>query len=189
MMYTYGICCLLPDTATSYHDQLWQKIEARFHLTGRTEPGVPAHITLKYPFQAEAIAEVEEVVQAFSAKQTPTQWAVKGFNFFQTANDFVIFMDVFPTPEAQKAHTRLVAALQQIDWMQWIEFDTDNIHYHVTLAHQGLTKDNFEAVWAFVNQQIAPNCDLLFDNLALIQTDGETGTTYRQYWFPKKVAA
>ena len=102
-MNEFGIGYLIPNDVSIYHRTLRRKIEDQFNLTGNRELSSPPHITLKYPFQAREIKEVEQVLQNFSATQVKTKWAVKGFNFFQNADNFVIFMDVIPSSATRKA--------------------------------------------------------------------------------------
>lgn len=178
----FGIVCVLPEGAGTYHRTLHRKIEEKFNLTGDTELKAPSHITLKYRFQAEAIHEVEQVLQTFSTTQPVTKWSLQGFNYFTNAGNYVIFIDVLPASDVRTAHARLLEDLRRLPWMQWGPFDDANLHYHVTLAHTGLTSENFERVWAFIHQHEVPNFSLSFDNLALLQINEERHTVYKQYW-------
>ena len=179
----FGIVYLLPKTVGNYHRELRLKIEKEFKLTGRTELNAPSHITLKYRFQAEDIQEVEEILQDFSTTQTKTRWSLNGFNYFTNSGSFVIFIDVIPSQETRKAHAQFLDRLRQIGWMQWGPFDHAAIHYHVTLAHHGMTTENFDEVWAFVNQHKSPDIELFFDNLALLKIDDGIHTVYKTYRF------
>ncbi|MEM7111073.1 MAG: 2'-5' RNA ligase family protein [Chloroflexota bacterium] len=184
-MKKFGIGYLVPESASQYQLNLRQKIQTRFNLTGSSKLKSPSHITLKYPFQAEETQAVEQLLQRFSATQPQTKWAIRGFNYFQNGETYVIYMDVIASLAARKAHEQLLEALHQIEWMEWGEFDTADMHYHVTVAQKGLTKHNFDTVWAFVNRQTWPNFDLHFDNVALVQLQEGVGTIIGQYWLSK----
>lgn len=180
-MTQFAIIYLLPDAASDEHQLLRSKIEQRFRLTGDSNPKTPSHITLKYPFSAENIEEVETVLQRFSQSQSKTRWSLNGFNHFINEEDLVIFIDVKPSKETREAHARMLASLRQLDWMQWGPFDHPALHYHVTLAHLGLTRDNFARVWSFVSQQSAPKSELFFDNMVLLEIDGDEHSVYREF--------
>lgn len=178
----YGIVYLLPDDIAEYHRQMRGRIEETFNLTGNTELHAPSHITLKYRFQAEEIQEVERVLREFSATQTKTTWLLNGFNYFANSESNVIFIDILPSPDVRIAHARLLDGLRQINWMQWGPFDNADLHYHITLAHEGVTTENFHQVWSFIQQHESPNIELSFDHLALLKISEEGATVYKQYW-------
>ncbi len=178
-----GIITLLTEAVRTYHRELRQKIANQFGLDGIANPQIPAHITLKYSFPVEDMDAIEEVVQEFSLSQVKTKWVLKGFNYFINAEKRVIFMDVIPSDDTRKAHANLLERLRKIGWVQWGQFDNANMHYHVTLAAIGITPDNFEAVWAFVKQQDEPHFEAFFDNLAIIQGNGDYVKIYKSYRF------
>jgi 2'-5' RNA ligase len=182
-MNEYGIVYLLPDDVAKFHQELRLKIEEKFNLTGQLKPHAPTHITMKYRFQAQEITEVENVLCQFSMNQTPTRWSLKQFNTFVNDNNFVIFIDVEPSPETREAHRQFLKQLQQIDWMQWGEFDHRNLHYHITLAHRGLTPENFGDVLDFVHQQDSPNFDLFFNSLTLLKINNGIHQIYKTFLF------
>jgi 2'-5' RNA ligase len=177
----YAIIYLLPEPARSYHLELWAKVEDAFGLTGRTQPKAPPHFTLKYAFAAEDLRPVERTVEAFSAVTPPAPWSIRGFNHFITPGNFVIFLEVVPTPAVRAAHADLLKRLRPIPWMRWNLYDDADLHYHATIAHRGLTQANFEDAWAFVNAQSPPAFDLYFDNVALLQINDDIDTVAKTY--------
>ena len=155
-----GIICLLPEETDHYCQALRSKIAAEFGLD--TNLSVPAHITLKYHFPVQDIDAIERVAHDFCLSQAKTSWTLYGFNYFMNANQYVIFIDVIPSSETRQAHASFLDKLRKINWVEWGQFDNANLHYHVTLAAQGITSENFEGIWSFVNEQENPNFDLFF---------------------------
>lgn len=183
----FAIVSLLSGEAKHYHEQLRLDLETQFKLRGSTQFPAPSHITLKYRFETDHITAVEEILADFSQKRLKTPWALKGFNYFKNADQFVIFIDVIAAEATRAAHASLLQALKKLDWMQWGPFDHANLHYHVTLAGIGLTEDNFAKVWNYLEQQPQPQFDLFFDNLTLLQIDAGVNPEhliYKQYPFP-----
>lgn len=177
-----GIICLLPEEVSSYCQELRLKIATQFGLTVKSN--VPPHITVKYRFPVKVIDEIEKVAQEFCMFQTKTKWRLHGFNHFINTDKYVIFIDAIPSKETRKAHASFLNRLRKIRWMQWGQFDNANLHYHVTLATQGITAENFESVWSFVNQQEKSDFEVFFDNLALVQIDEDSRSVYKTYRFP-----
>ncbi len=176
-----AILYLLPEPVASYHCSFRRKIEEQFHLGGPTEFPVPPHITMKYRSLVNNLEQLQGVIQTYCCSQVKTPWKLQGFNYFEKYDQFVIFVDVVPSEETRKAHARLLEHLRQITWLQWGPFDRADLHYHVTVASKGVIRENFQAVWSFLQQQMYPKADLFFDNLALIEVADETHTVYKKY--------
>ena len=174
-----SLLSLLPENVGNYHRELRLKIEQQFHLGGPIEFPVPSHITLKYRFPVKNMAELESIIQDFCISQNKTEWTLQGFDYFENSNNYVIFIKAVPSERTREAHARLLNCLRRIPWMQWGPFDHANLQYHVTLASKGITTDNFSGIWSFVNQQTFPKFELGFDNIALLQLDGEKPTIYK----------
>jgi 2'-5' RNA ligase len=181
-MNEFGIICILPEEVRSYQSDLRQKIATKFGLSDIANPIIPAHITIKYRFPVENLDEIEKAVQEFSTAQSKTKWSLQGFSHFKNDDDYVIFIDVVASEETRKAHARFLDRLGKISWVQWGQFDNADLHYHVTLAAKGITIQNFETVWAFVNQQEKPSFESFFDNITLIKIAENTGSIYKTYW-------
>jgi 2'-5' RNA ligase len=178
-----GIISLLPDEVRNYHRELRQKIATEFGLDGIANPIIPAHITMKYPFPVEDLDEIEKATQEFCVSQSKTKWRLQGFNYFQNGENPVIFIDVIPSEAIRKAHIHFLENLRKISWIEWGRFDDANLHYHVTLAAQGITFENFQSIWSFVNQHAEPHFEVFFDNLSLVQINEVSRSVYRTYWF------
>lgn len=181
----YGIVYLLPDDIARYHVDLWNKVEQKFNLTGKTKLNAPSHITLKYRFEAHNILEVENAISTFCVLHHPPTWSLNRFNFFNNDAKFVIFIDVDATEYCRQTHAAFLDTLRPIQWMRWGEFDHSNLHYHVTLAHRGLNAENFEEVWQFVNTQPKPYFDLRLDNITLLKIENNNHSIYRKFTLKK----
>jgi len=171
----------MPDEVRDYHQELRLRLVAQFGLS--VNLNVPAHITIKYPFLVEDIDEIERVVQEFCNSQAQTGWFLQGFNHFINNDSYVVFIDVVSPAETRIAHSKFLDKLRDVSWIQWGHFDTADLHYHVTLATHGLTAENFESVWSFLNQQRKPNFKVFFDNLAFVQIEESSRSVYKIYQF------
>jgi hypothetical protein len=183
-----GIICILPEEVRNYQRNLRQKIAAQFGLADIANPIIPAHITIKYRFPVENLDEIENTIQEFCTAQSKTKWSLQGFSHFSNGDDYVIFIDVTASEETRKAHARFLDRLRAIGWVQWGQFDNANLHYHVTLGAQGITSENFEFVWSFVNQQEKPSFELFFDNLSLVKINEDSRSVHKTYWIQNERA-
>jgi 2'-5' RNA ligase len=177
-----AIIYLLPEEVSNYYQVLRHKIAERFGL--EFNHNIPAHITLKYGFPIENLGEIERVMQDFCVSQPKAKWELHDFNYFVNPEKNVVFIDAKPSKNIRKVHASFIDNLKKIDWVQWRQFDNANFHYHVTLASNGISSDNFVEVWSFLNQQIKPNYEVNFDNLALFRIDIEPPIVYKTYRFP-----
>jgi 2'-5' RNA ligase len=179
----YAIIYLLPEPALSYYLDLAQRVEDQFHLSGQRPMKAPPHITLKYPFPAEDIYLLERVLERFAAAAPRAPWSIRGFNHFITPGDFVLFLEVVPSPAVRAVHAELLERLRPLPAMRWDTYDGPDLHYHATIAHGGLTAANFPEVWAFLNAQPPPDFDLHFDHLTLLKINPDIHTVVRAYPF------
>ncbi len=179
----YGIITLLPPDAAAYHQALYAAVEERFGLTGRVPSPWPPHVTLKYHFSPDDMAAVEAVLMEFARTEPPVPWAIDGFNSFKDGDVRVIFMEPRPNAAVRAAHARLLERLRAFDWMPWRQYDGPDMDYHATIAHRGLTPQNFDDVWSFVTNHEPPRFDLSLDNVALVEIagDGEMATVRRRF--------
>ena len=178
-----GVICLLPEKVNNYYNDLRLKVATRFGL--EVNHNVPAHITLKYHFPVESIEAIEKETKEFCMSQIRTKWVLDNFGHFINPDKYVVFIDAIPSQETRKAHASFLNRLRKINWVQWGSFDNADLHYHVTVASKGITSENFETIWAFVNQQKKPDFEVFFDNLALVQKEGDNRSIYKIYRFPR----
>lgn len=140
---SYGLFAALEgDTVVEYHRTLVHGLSQEFGLRALEEQAFEPHLTLKYGFEASEAeySELKQVLEEFAASHSSAGFVVEGFGFF---DHNVIFLEVQPSIAVQTLLLNLTTALRGLEWMQWNEFDGDNLYLHVTIAVQCLSK--FEA--------------------------------------------
>lgn len=183
-----GVICILPEEVRIYQENIRQKIAQQFGFSQIATSTIPTHITIKYRFPIGNLDEIEKVVHEFSLAQSKTKWLLQGFSYFNKNDSYVIFIDVIASEETRKAHAEFLDRLRKIRWVKWGEFDNANLHYHVTLIAEGVTSENFEAVWSFVNEQEKLNVELHFDNLTLVKINENSRSIYKTFWLKNEYA-
>ncbi len=177
-----AIICLLPEEVNNYHQGLRQKITYQFGF--EVNHNVPPHITIKYGFPIKDIVEIEEVAYKFCLSHPKTKWKLSDFGHFINPDKHVVFIDTIPMEKTRKVHASFMDSLRKINWVKWSQFDSANLHYHVTLASKGITSANFDDVWSFLNQQEKPDFKVQFDNLALLRIEKDPPFVYNIFRFP-----
>lgn len=164
-----AIICLLPEEVNRYYRELRGKIAEKFGL--KLNNDVPAHITLKYGFPVNDISEIEKVAEKISLSRVKAEWHLHDFGFFDNPDKYVIFIDAIPSTDTRTLHAALLDELRKIQWIQWSQFDTSALHYHVSLASEGITPKNFNDVWSYINELEKPRFEVQLDNLALFRIE------------------
>jgi len=182
-MVEIAIICLLPKEVNTYYRTLRKKLAENFGLQMNYD--VPAHITLKYGFPVEDLNEIEKVVEQFFLSSPITKWFLRDFGFFNNLDKYVVFIDAIPAVDTRTTHSALLENLRKIQWVKWRQFDTSDLHYHVTLASNGITSDNFADVWSFTKQFEKPNFDVYLDNLAIFRIEKDPPFVHSLFHFPE----
>lgn len=168
-MMEVAIISLLPEEVDNYYLELRQELEERFGL--EMNHTIPAHITFKYGFPVEDLSKVAEVVRGVCSNHPRPTLQLDDFGSFHHRNNPVAFIDCIPTQGIRDIHEALFEGLRKINWVRWGEFDITDLHYHVTIASNCKTSEEFELVWSFLRNLAKPHFELQLDNLALFRTE------------------
>jgi 2'-5' RNA ligase len=125
--------CLLSGPFLDYHAALVREIADRFDLPFTREQALAPHFTLKYDFEVEDAAVLEEFLAAYCEGHAPAPVEVGGFAAFPPD---VAFLRVELSPEARAHYSDLVRELRALPWVEWGPFDGDRLRPHSTLAER-----------------------------------------------------
>jgi 2'-5' RNA ligase len=163
----YILPCLFAGPIREYHQALVDEIAARFELPFTRRQAIPAHFTLKYHFETDDIAAVEDLLAAFARAHDAASLMVGGFGHF---DEDVVYVTVTLSPAARAVLADLLAALRRLPWMPWSPHDGDNLRPHMTVAEY--CRPRFEEVWRHVEGR-ERRFGAAFDNLTLLRQVGE----------------
>ena len=141
-MERYVIVCAIGGAALKFHEKLTSSVCYKFNKK-RTK--LPAHFTIKAPFETDKIEEAENVLERFSADNRKTPIKLKGYGKFR---EDVIYMAVEMSPEAKKVHDDLISQLDKIPWMKFKSNEGKNKVFHCTIVSKKI-KDNFKDIWKY----------------------------------------
>lgn len=173
----YFIGCLIKGEVKEYQERLIERISQRFDVRNLNSH-VPAHFTLKSPFETDNISEVEELLQGFCSSKEATAIGVNGIESFDKR---IIFLDGDFPAKAEQIFRDLVKELGRIDWMTFRDYEFDKVHFHSTLARARDESQFFEIMDFLKDEQ--PNFEVLFDNLTIFENVAGKWRVYREFEF------
>ncbi len=149
-------------------DDIFYKFKARASK-------LPAHFTIKTPFDSYDILNIEKCIMEFSLKYTKQKYIIDGFDHF---HDRVVYMNVKMSKEAKFVHDKLMDELEEIGVIFGKNEDKSKI-FHVTVASKNV-KPNFVAIWNYV-LDIPCYFEVYFDNISIYKWENNTWVLYRYF--------
>jgi len=174
----YAIFFLLKGDSKTYKDKLSKYSAIKFNEKRIFESKVPAHVTLKGPFETRNIVPIKNILRQFAKNQNTTSIKITGFGHF---NKSVIFLN-FKFPEsAKKIQKDLVSELKNFDDILITRHDLD-FHPHSTISYVK-DKDKFRFMWHYFEKLKCPKFQMKFDHIALMKKDNNQWVLYRKFKF------
>lgn len=172
-MERYVIVCAIGGAALKFHEKLTSSVCYKFNKK-RTK--LPAHFTIKAPFETDKIEKVENILEKFSINNRKVPIRLEGYGKFR---EDVIYMAVKMSPEAKKVHDKLIDQLQEIPWMKFKSNEGKNKVFHCTIVSKKI-KDRFKEIWNYVSKY---SCDFneYFDNISLYHWEYNTWVLLKKY--------
>ncbi|WP_333861481.1 2'-5' RNA ligase family protein [Clostridium sp.] len=177
-MERYVIVCAIGGDALKFHDRLTTDVCHRFNKK-RTK--LPAHFTIKAPFETDNIQEITDILNDFSKANCKAPMKIKGYGAFR---EDVIYMDVKMSPEAKSMHDALIDKLDKITWINFKYNEGKNKVFHCTILSKRI-KDRFKEIWNYVNKYFF-DFNEYFDNISLYIWKNNTWILVKRYNFDDK---
>ncbi|WP_125154286.1 2'-5' RNA ligase family protein [Clostridium rectalis] len=173
----YVIVCLLKGEILKFHNSLVEDICLNFKVKRQK---LPAHFTIKAPFETDKINQIELILEKFMLDKYKEKILVNGFNHFRSD---VVFMKVSLCDKALDIHDSFIKELKKISWLTWKnhEGESNNKIFHCTLV-SGLKDNKFYPIWEYVNNYTA-NFHSYFDNISILKWEDRKWVTYKQFYF------
>lgn len=121
---------LVEGPAKRYRDRVTRELHRRYKITS-PKLSLPAHLTLKPPFECGlmGIVEVEKALRSFARAQTAPMYHVKGFGRFGFKT---IYLDVVKSPDATKFLRDLVRFVNaEVSWLPRTSVEGNKLHLSV----------------------------------------------------------
>lgn len=171
----YVIVSIVKGPAGNFNNNLRKEV---FEKLGVKSSKLPAHFTIKAPFEADDISDLEKVLQEFTQNHTARNYKIKGYNHF---NNRVIYMDVHMSKESKNLHDKLIKELEKLPYIQFKTSDYKDKVFHVTISSKKIQKI-YDKLWEYVNN-IHCGFDCKFDNVSVFKWENNTWKLYKEYLF------
>lgn len=171
----YVIVSIVKGKAGNFNNNLRKEV---FEKLGAKSSKLPAHFTIKPPFEADDISEVDIILNKFSKTHSSKSYKIQGYDSFDNR---VIFMKVLMSKEGQLLHDELIDELSKIPYIKFDKHDGKDKVFHVTISSKKIQKI-FNELWDYVNQVPCDfNCQ--FDNVCIYKWIDNTWKLYKEYNF------
>ena len=173
----YVIVCDVKGEAGEFNNRLRQEV---YEELGAKSSSLPAHMTLKAPFDEEDITELEEKLEAFCKREKAQTFKIDGYDHF---DDRVIYMKVNMSVEGQAMHDRLIDELSEVPYICFDKKDGKDKIFHVTVSSKkiGLI---YKQLWEYVHQYPC-QFECLFDNISIYKWDETSWKLHRVFELAK----
>lgn len=175
----YVIVCLIKGEALVYHENLVKDICERFNVKRQR---LPAHFTIKAPFETDNIEEVKKLTEEFCNNNISTPIVINNFGFFR---ENVIFMDIKASKECITTNGRYIDRLKNLTWLEWKKNEGKNKVFHCTVVTK-LSPEKFHSIWDYVSG-LECSFNTQFDNISILKWDKDRWVTFKEYRFKDRL--
>ena len=173
----YVVVSVVKGNAGKFNNNLRKEVYEKFNVKSSK---LPAHFTIKSPFESDDISELENLLDKFSKENSYAHYKINGYDHF---DDRVIFMKVIMSKEGQILHDNLVDSISNIDYINFNNLDGKNKIFHVTISSKKI-KNIFNDLWNYVNR-IQCDFDCKFDNICIYRWVNNTWILHKEYELKK----
>lgn len=172
-MNKYVLVCTIEREVLTFHKELTNDICYKFN---KRPQKLPAHFTIKAPFETEKIEDMIKVLDEFSKVKNKAPIKIDGFGKFR---EDVVYMNIEVSSEAKKIYDELIDELTKIPWIEFKPNEGKNKVLHCTIVSRRI-QDRFKEIWEYVNQY---KCDFesYFDNISLYKWENNTWILYKKF--------
>jgi 2'-5' RNA ligase len=102
------------------------------HDYGLSAAQLPAHVSLKQPFQISSLSKIEAFFDDFAASLKPINLTLPSLEFFHVDGVITAYLDVLEDALLRPIHNRLNAELEAQFGNTQAPFDGNAYHFHAT---------------------------------------------------------
>lgn len=169
----YVIASVVKGKAGDFNNNLRKNI---FKIFGIKSSKLPAHFTIKAPFEADNINDLEILLDDFSKNYKATSYKIDGYDRFDNR---VIFMKVIMSPEGKKVHDNLIDSLSSLPYIKFDSHDGKDKIFHITISSKKIQKI-FHNLWSYITQ-FPCNFQCKFDNICIYKWEDDTWKLHKEF--------
>lgn len=169
----YVIVCQIKGEALKFHEKLVEEICSKFNVKRQR---LPAHFTIKAPFETENIDKIENLTEKFCSENTTSDILIDGFGHFR---DAVVYMDVHASKKAVEVHDKYIDVLKTVPWLEWKRNEGKGRVFHCTLVSK-LPPHKFNDIWNYTSD-FQCHFPTAFDNISILRWERDGWVTHKEY--------
>jgi 2'-5' RNA ligase len=171
----YVIVCSIKGEALKFHEKLVGEICDKFKVKRQR---LPAHFTIKAPFEKENISDLENLTENFCKTKESTEFKLDGFGHFR---EDVVFMDIKTSNKAVTVHDEYIDVLKTLDWLEWKRNEGKGRIFHCTLVSK-IPSGKFKDIWQYLSN-FQCSFESEFDNISILRWEKDRWITHKEYKF------
>jgi len=172
----YSIFYLLKGNAKNYRNKLVKEVGPTFGERYVFDSKLPAHITLKVPFETNDIKNIEENLKEFVKNHKESKIKIIEFGHFRR---FVAFLKFEFSKNALSIQKDLINSLNKIKDISISKTDKQ-WHPHATISY-GNTKKSFNGIWEHLKKLKRPYFEIMFDNITIMKKSGKYWKIHKKF--------
>lgn len=169
----YVIVCLIKGEAGEFHSEMVKSVSRSFNVQGQK---LPAHFTIKAPFEYDDISEIEKITDEFCNNASKSSFMMEGYDHFKNN---VVFMDIKPSKETISAVESYISALKVVPNLQWKPNEKGKRRFHCTIVSR-MPEDKYTDIWNFVHNH-KYSYQVYFDNISILIWSKYRWVTHKEY--------
>lgn len=172
----YVIIAVIKGEAGEFNNNLRRDV---FNDLGLKSSKLPAHFTIKAPFEYEGSIELlEKTLENFCSHEKKSSLIIDEYDHF---DDRVVYMKVNMSKEGKEVHDRLIDKLEKIQYINFDKKDGKDKIFHVTVSSKNVRR-KFTELWDYVQQRPC-YFESYFDNICIYKWSNYTWELYKEYLF------
>ena len=173
----YVVVSVVKGEAGNFNNNLKKEVYEKFNAKSSK---LPAHFTIKSPFETDNIVQLENTLDKFSKENYSAPYKIKGYDHF---DDRVIFVKVIMSKEGKILHDNLIDSMSSIDYINFDKLDGKNKIFHITISSKKI-KNIFNDLLNYVSYIPCDfNCN--FDNICIYKWENNTWVLHKEYLLKK----
>lgn len=169
----YVIVSVIKGKAGEFNNNLRRDVYRKF---GAKSSKLPAHFTIKSPFETENICKLDSILNEFCINNKSYPYKILGYDHF---DDRVVYMNVTMSKRGKTVHDNLIDEISKLDFINFLQHDGKDKTFHVTVASKKI-QPIFNEIYAYVN---SINCEFncIFDNISVFKWVDNTWLLHKEY--------
>lgn len=171
----YVIVSVVKGDAGDFNNNLRKEVFEKFKARSSK---LPAHFTIKSPFESSDITLLESTLENFCINNNSKNYKIKGYDNFDNR---VIFMKVLMSLNGKIMHDNLIHKLSNISYIDFTKKDGVDKIFHITISSKKI-KNIFNDLWNYIST-IDCEFDCKFDNICIYKWVDNTWIIHKEYLF------